>query len=138
MITDDDYTRLETITGLLLPGDASAPAASDLPDLRTLLGRAVQAVGTEVAIVEEALSMLPAEPTWDSLEQLNLTHPSVFEVLASVTAGAYFMAPEALDAIGYPHGPRKPASKEQIVDELETGILEPVLDRPSKLREVSG
>jgi hypothetical protein len=46
------------------------------------------------------------------------------------------MSPLALDAIGYPHGPRKPASKEQIVDELETGVLEPVLELPAALRVV--
>jgi hypothetical protein len=136
VITDEDYRRLEQVTGLLLPGDGAAPAANDLPELRTLLERAVSAVGSEAAVVEKALALLPAEPTWESLEHMDATQPDVFEALAAVTAGAYFMAPEALDAIGYPHGPRKAASKEQIVDELETGILEPVMDHAPMLRQV--
>jgi len=136
VITDDDYTRLEQVAGLLLPGDGQAPAATELPDLRELLRSAVRAVGSEAAQVEEGLGLLPPVPTWQSLAALDRSRPEVFEVLAAVTAGAYFMAPAALDAIGYPHGPRKPAPKEQIVDELETGVLEPVLERPSRLREV--
>jgi len=136
VITDEAYRRLEQVSGLLLPGDGSAPAASDLPDLRELLVRAVRAIGPEVEQLEQALALLPDVPTWSSLEELDSSHPQLFEVLAAVTSGAYFMSPVALDAIGYPHGQRKAASKEQIVDELETGILEPVLERPSLLREV--
>jgi hypothetical protein len=137
VITDEERRRLELVTGLLLPGDGSAPAATDLPDLGDLLDRALRAVGHEAEVVEQALAALPAEPTWDSLEALDRDQPALFSVLAAVCSGAYFMSPVALDAIGYPHGPRRPASKEQIVDELETGILEPVLERPSHLREVS-
>lgn len=136
MITSEGYQRLAQVAELLLPGDAAAPPAAAIPELEDLLRRAVKAVGGEADVVAEAISALPAPVTWESLEALDRDRPDLFEPLAAVAAGAYFMAPEALDAIGYPHGPRKPASREQIVDELETGILEPVLDRPSSLREV--
>ena len=136
MISDEDYRRLELITGLLLPGDATAPAAADLPELRALLARAISAVGGEASTVEEALTLLPLEPTWESLEELDATRPEIFEALAAVTAGAYFMAPTALDAIGYPHGPRKRSSDDRVVAELETGILEPVLQRSGMVRAV--
>jgi hypothetical protein len=136
VITDEEYRRLQQVTVLLLPGDGAAPAAGELPDLPELLVRAIRAVGREADQVHQALALLPDPPTWESLEALDTAQPELFEVLAAVTSGAYFMSPVALDAIGYPHGPRTAASKEQIVDELETGILEPVLERPSLSREV--
>ena len=137
VFTEQDYDRLERVTDVLLPGDDTAPAASDLPELRELLERAVRAVGPEASVVQEALALLPAPPTWESLERLDGERPDLFEVLSAVAAGAYFMAPRALDAIGYPHGPRKQAPRDQIVDELETGVLDPVIERPPLLREVS-
>jgi hypothetical protein len=130
VISDEDYRRLAQVADLLLPGDGSAPAAGDLRDLDALLRAAVVAVAHEAVVVEEALAVLPVEPTWESLAQLDRTRPELFEVLAAVTAGAYFMSPLALDAIGYPHGPRHAASPEQVVDELDSGILDPVLARP--------
>jgi hypothetical protein len=130
VISDDDYRRLAQVADLLLPGDDSAPAAGDVPDLDVLLRAAVVAVAHEAVAVEDALGVLPPDPTWESLAELDHSRPELFEVLAAVTAGAYFMSPAALDAIGYPHGPRRAASPEQVVDELESGILEPVLDRP--------
>ena len=136
MIANDGYRRLGQITNLLLPGDDAAPAAADLADLDELLRRAVRAVGREVEVVERALDLLPEVPTWEALEGLDTSDPAVFEVLSSVCAGAYFMSPTALDAIGYPHGGRKPAPKDQIVDELETGVLDAVMEGPSRLREV--
>ena len=57
-----------------------------------------------------------------------------FDPLSSIIAGAYFMTPQVKELIGYPGQHRDPAGLEDAANELETGILDPVLERGSDLR----
>jgi hypothetical protein len=135
--TRDEIAGLRAVAAVLLPGDGTAPPAVALPDLDANLTRALAAVGREAPVVLRAVTGLPDPLDWDTLRDWSAANAEQFEALATVVAGAYFMAPEALDAIGYPHGPRRRAPHDQAVEELGSGLLDPVLDRGPTVREVA-
>lgn len=63
------------------------------------------------------------------LRALSVEDPAAFEPLSSVLAGAYLMIPEIQAYVGYPGQGRNPAPPTQIADELEDGLLDPVIER---------
>lgn len=136
MLSDTDIARLVEVAVVLLPGDESAPAAAALPDLGPLIARALKAIGREAEDVQRGLGLLPDPIGWESLERFSDQHAQEFEVISATVAGAYFMSPTALDAIGYPHGPRKAPRNDLAADQLSSGVLEPMLMRESMVREV--
>ena len=136
MLTYSETARLQEVAAVLLPGDGASPAAASLPELPALLARAVSAIGREEEILHRCIAALPAAVDWYSLEAFADANAADFDVLSAVVAGAYFMAPAALDAIGYPRGPRRAPRLDQAVDELSSGVLDPVLGRASMVRAV--
>ena len=136
MVDTDDVDRLRQLAGILFPGDDRSPAADSVADIDGRIRLAVTAIGSEGEVLRLALDLLPAELDWASVKDFAESHTNEFELLAVVAAGAYFMAPAALAAIGYPQGPRKAARIDQIVDELETGVLDLVMQRESMVRKV--
>ena len=134
MLTTEELLRLREVASVLLPGDGRSPSAASLPELDDLIAAAVTAVGPEVDLVRDGLAALPGQPGWDQLRVFSGTHPEEFEVISTVVAGAYFMSTRVLDSIGYPHGERKPVCNDLVVDELETGVLDPVLARTGMVR----
>lgn len=137
MSSPDGVTQLRRVAALLLPGDDQSPAAGELPDLDELLASAVRAVGVEGAALREALLILPEHLDWGVLRDFAETHPAEFDLVSVVAAGAYFMSPAVLSSIGYPQGARRPARADQVVEELESGVLDAVMGRDSMVREVS-
>ena len=65
----------------------------------------------------------------EALKTMWATDKSTFDPLSSILAGAYFMTPQVKELIGYPGQHRDPAGLEDAANELETGILDPVLER---------
>lgn len=136
MLDTQGIARLAKIAAILLPGDDRSPAANAVAELDMLLRQAVEAIGSEEEPLREALALLPAELDWASVQEFAESLPDEFEIVATVAAGAYFMAPSVLASVGYPQGARKAARNEQVVDELETGVLDLVMERDSMVREV--
>jgi hypothetical protein len=137
MLTHDEVASLGRIAALLLPGDQQSPSAESIPNLDQLIQNAAVALGREIELLRAALTQVPEVITWDSLKSFAASDPDDFEIIAVTAAGAYFMAPEALRAIGYPQANRKAARLEQAADEIGTGVLDQVMARQSMYREVS-
>lgn len=129
-----ELAALRRVAAVLLPGDDAAPAASTLPDLDDLLQRAAAAIGREIDDLRRALALVGAEADRLVLERLARDEPQAFELVSTVVAGAYFMAPAALEAIGYLPGERVAPPFDLIADELATGILDPVQARGPRVR----
>jgi hypothetical protein len=131
--TREQVARIRAAAAVLLPGHAESPAADVLPDYDELVQVAAAAVG-EGRALPAAIEALPDEPTWESLSTLADTDPASFEQVSLVAVGAYFMSPAVLASLGLPTGERRPADREQVVDELSTGILDAVYERGCPVR----
>ena len=58
-----------------------------------------------------------------------MERPATFQALSAVIAGAWLLTPGTQDRIGY-HGQRSDkADIEEAVDEVASGVLDPVLER---------
>lgn len=124
-----EVSRLRAVAAVLIPGDGTAPAAVDLPEIDDLLQRAAAALGPDLPALHDAVAGLPDELDVAGLKAYSQRAPEPFALLGTTVSGAYFMAPAALDAIGYPTGPRTAPPFDLAADELADGILEPVIER---------
>lgn len=121
--------RLVGLADILMPATGKLPAPGTLASYNGLLETAFIASGLTQTEVQEALDALPSELTWNSVTGFGTSHPAAFESLALLTSGAYVMAPEVLETLGYPDDRRNPAGPMDAADEYDTGILEPVINR---------
>ena len=119
---------------ILLPGTSESPSPNALPDFDELVQHAAGALGGVGPALATAIDALPPEPSWENLAALAKRDPTSFELVALLAVGAYFMSHQVLGSLGLPTGERRPAHREQVVDELSTGILDPVLERGSPVR----
>ena len=135
-LTTAEVAAIAGVAAVLLPGDEHAPGASSIPGLDALIQQAAAALGTERDAVRAALRILPEDVSWDTLRGFSQEHPAHFDILSVAATGAYFMAPEALSAIGYPQGARKAPRIDQAADEISSGVLDQVMGREPMFREV--
>ncbi len=133
-LSADEIARLRSVAATLIPGSDDSPAATDLADLSELLDRAAGALGSELPLLHDSLRLLQSEITWGELSNFATHEPVAFEIVSTVVSGAYFMSPIVLQSIGYPTGPRRAAPYGLVADELDTGILDPVIARDSMVR----
>jgi hypothetical protein len=80
-------------------------------------------------VIEAIRRSTDASDAVEWLRALSAENPIAFEPLSSVLAGAYLMVPEIQAYVGYPGQGRNPASPTQIADELDDGLLDPVVGR---------
>jgi len=133
-LTRDQLDRVRAVAAVLLPGTPAATPAAELADLDDLVQHAAVALDGEDRALDAALAALPPEPTWASLSAFAAADPSSFEQVALLAVGAYFMSPSVLASLGLPTGERRPADREQVVDELSTGVLDAVFERGCPVR----
>ena len=133
-LRNEQVTRICAIAGILLPGSGDSPAPGSLPEFGDLVQRAASTFSRESSAIEQAIALLPAELSWETLSTYANEEPESFELLSLLVVGAYFMSPLVLAALGLPTGDRRSAPLEQAVDELSSGILDPVLDRGSPVK----
>jgi hypothetical protein len=133
---EHEHLKLRRIASVLLPGDDTSPPATSVPDYDELLSKAVEVIGAEQPMLTRALKQLPDDADWDALKEFADSEPDGFEVVAAVVSGAYFMSTTVLDALHYPHGPRRATPFGLVADELESGVLEPVMERAPMVRSV--
>lgn len=126
--------RVRAVAAVLLPGSAESPAAVALPDFDELVQRAAAALDGDDRDLIAAIEALPEEPSWEGLSAFAELEASSFEQISLLLVGAYFMSPAVLASLSLPTGERRPARPEQVVDELSTGILDPVIERGCPIR----
>jgi hypothetical protein len=115
-----------------LCGGGSLPAPSATPGYAEWLDRALAARADaleEVVAAAVSLKDLSAEGRREALRQMNVDQRPRFHALSSVVAGAWLLVPEIRDALGYPGQVAAPAAFDEAATQLETGILDPVMER---------
>ena len=131
-LTDDEQASLLRIADTLIPAAGPNPKASDAEEFVPYLHLALAARADVFDAVLKAVSELADvadERLHSALKTMWAEDKFTFDPLSSIIAGAYFMTPQVKELIGYPGQHRDPAGLEDAADELETGILDPVLER---------
>ena len=134
VLSPDQLARVKAAAVVLLPGSAASAPAANLPNFEDLLEHAAFAVGGGGRALATAIDALPDRLSWESLSAFAEADPASFGDISLLAIGAYFMAPSVLEGLGLPTGERRPASREQAVDELSSGILDPVFERGCPVR----
>ncbi|WP_026919867.1 hypothetical protein [Gordonia polyisoprenivorans] len=133
-LTEMERATLLRIADTLIPESGENPAASQARDFERYLDLALAARADVFDLVEkavEALHDVDGDALRSALRSLWAEDKVTFDPLSSIIAGAYFMTPQVKELIGYPGQHRDAAGFEDAANELETGILEPVLERGS-------
>jgi len=131
-LTEVEEGTLLRIADCLIPAAGPNPKASDAVDYRRYLDLALSAradVFDALTTAIVALAGVEDGDLWAALKDLWSRDREIFDPLSAVVAGAYFMTPQVKELIGYPGQHRDAAGLEEAADELDTGILEPVLER---------
>jgi hypothetical protein len=131
-LTDDEQATLLRIADTLIPAAGPNPKASDAEQFVPYLHLALAARADVFDAVLKAVTQLAGvadDAMYGELKTMSAQDKFTFDPLSSIIAGAYFMTPQVKELIGYPGQHRDPAGLEDAANELDTGILEPVLER---------
>ena len=131
-LTEVEQQTLLRIADTLIPAAGPNPKASDVAEFLPYLQLALAARRDAFDVVVAAINLLSGVADDDLLSELKsmwADDKATFDPISAIVAGAYFMTPQVKELIGYPGQHRDPAGLEDAVDELETGILEPVIER---------
>jgi hypothetical protein len=129
-LSDDEHTTLLRIADTLIPAAGPNPKASEAQQFPAYLHLALAARADVFEIVLNAVNELAdVDDLYAALKRMWADDKGTFDPLSSIIAGAYFMTPQVKELIGYPGQHRDPAGLEDAANELETGILDPVLER---------
>lgn len=127
-----ELTTLLRIADTLIPAAGPNPKASEAENYTKYLDLALAArddVFDLVISVLESFADVPDADLRAALKELWATDKATFDPLSAIVAGAYFMTPQIMELIGYPGQHRDTAGLEDAANELDTGILDPVLER---------
>ncbi|MEZ5924213.1 MAG: hypothetical protein R3D57_07490 [Hyphomicrobiaceae bacterium] len=137
-LSPQDLSRLADLARILVPGSERMPSVDEIKGFEDLLRRAVKASAVTEAELRPLLTALPQRLDWGTVKVFASTDRAGFETLAQLVSGAYLMAPEVLERLGFPTERRFPAGPEEFADEYETGILDPVVGRGPRFRDPRG
>ncbi|WP_024804196.1 hypothetical protein [Nocardia sp. BMG51109] len=111
--------------------DVLVPETTDRPALRSAdpdhewLARALRARDDMATELTALLDRLTDSNSLDAdLRALRDDHRELFDTLAGVVAGAYYMTPIVRDLIGYPGQERRPAPVSLAADELSDEVFD--------------
>jgi hypothetical protein len=134
-LTETEWRTLEAAADCLIPAFGESPSASEAPDYRDWVRRALAARAEHFGLVVDAIGELDelegsdGESLRDRLETMSSSKPDHFAVLSSVLAGAYVMVPLVREQIGYPGQGGATPRFDEAVEQLEDGILDAVVER---------
>ncbi len=130
--TVDEMRVLRLIADTLIPASGTCPTGSGVEDFDALATQAMTILDKHFEKVTNVLSELlnvPPSLMWERLREMNDTRADEFYWLSMVVVAAYLYSPEMLKSLNYPLPHPNPASMFQIAEELEGGILDPVIER---------
>jgi hypothetical protein len=118
---------LGRLADVLIPAADSFPSASQADVAGRWLDQVLMARPDLAAALKGLLAKVgDAEPSW-AVAELRSSDPTAFGVLTEFAAGAYFMNPDVLRAIGYAGQDARPIDPRP--DYLDDDLLQSVIDR---------
>jgi hypothetical protein len=131
-LTDLELADLRRIASALIPAADDAPAGGDITDFDTQAAEALAILDASFGHIERALADLHdcATPDlFDRLRELDHRAPELFYPLSLMITAMYLYSADVEPLHGYPHPHRNPPEPMDAADEIEAGILGPVIDR---------
>lgn len=134
----EDRATLAGLADVLIPAGEGAPSASEAGVAGVWLDEVLRLrpdLGEPLAAVLAGAG--GAEPA-AAVARLRAEQPASFDALAALVAGAYFLNPDVLRAIGYPGQRRRPIVPEDPPDYERGGLLASVIARGPIYRPTPG
>lgn len=131
-LTPSELAVLLEVADILIPDGSIGPRPSAQAQYPAWLDRALAArrdVFDDVVSTLEELARCPRDGLADELRRISEASADSFEALSSVLAAAYLLIPEVRSEIGYPGQANRPPRFDEAVEQVMSGILDPVIDR---------
>lgn len=120
---------LSRLADVLLPGARSMPAASEVGVAGRLLDRVLAARPDLEGDVAEVAHLLESESPRPLIERLRGERVSLFRAALLALVGAYYLAPEVLERLGYDGQSAHSIDVFQLPSYFEDGSLDRVVAR---------
>jgi len=131
-LSETELATLRAVADCLIPavnGHRSGSAVETFEELVTRAAALLGAKFVQLVDIVSKLATVQADELWDVLKTLSQTHASDFYVLSMTVSAAYLYSREMQAELGYPRPHQNPFGLFDVADELETGILDPVMER---------
>ena len=131
-LSRQERAAIARVADTLIPASGAAAAASAEPGfwdgLTVALDARADAFG-DIADALQALSPTAAGELWAQLKSFHDERPVAFQALSTVITWAWLNTPGTRARIGYRGQQSERAGLEEAVDEIFSGVLEPVIAR---------
>ena len=131
-LTEDEMRILRLVADTLIPAAEGKLSGSAVKDFERLTGQALAILDArfdQLTAVMADLSPVSAADMWDRLREFNSVRADDFYWLSMVVVAAYLYSPEMKATLGYPTPHPNPYDLFEVAEELESGILDPVIER---------
>jgi hypothetical protein len=131
-LTKQESATACAVADALIPATATAPSAATEREFTTTLATALDARADAFDAITAWLAGaagLEGPEMFDRLRELHDSDSETFQALSAVIAGAWLLTPTVRARIGYRGQRRNPPSLTEAADQLDDGILDPVMDR---------
>jgi hypothetical protein len=133
-LTGEERKRFGELADLLIPQAHGMPSVTEAHAEESSLDRVLR---WRPDLAEALHSILRADPTTSAAQRLEAVRADedAWSALTLVTAAAYYMTPSVRDRIGYPGQVGRILRDDDFILIVESGLLEPVLERGPIYRE---
>jgi hypothetical protein len=133
-LSADELNDLRRVANALIPAAGDASAGGDIADFPTQAADALAILDASFDQIEGVLADVhdcPTENLFGWLRELDQGAPEMFYPLSLMITAMYLYSAEVEQLHGYPHPHRNPPSPMQAADEIDSGILNSVMERGS-------
>ena len=133
-LADAELVDLRRVASALIPATEDTPAGGDIADFAGQAGEALAILDASFSSIERSLALLhdcPTEYLFEQLRELDRDAPELFYPLSLLVTAMYLYSAEIEQWHGYPHPHRNPPSPLHAADEVDSGILDAVIERGS-------
>lgn len=137
VLDEAEVQNLAVLGNILIPATETMPAAANVAGFAGALRVAAKSCGYEEAAIRAAVGLIGPDIDWAGSRLLAQTDPAAFAIVGTLVSAAYYMTPQVLALLKFPTDRQHPAEMEEFVSEYETGVLDAVIERGPRYRDVA-
>lgn len=130
--SEEERRILRTVADCLIPAVDGYPSGSSVNGFDDLATKAAALLGAKFEQFTTTIASLAStgeDRMWATLQRMNSECPNDFYVLSMVVSAAYIYSEQMQAELNYPRPHQNPFGLFDVADELESGILDPVIER---------